>query len=94
MNKCRLKEIRKEKGITQEELAKVLGVNKATVSGWECGRNYPSVEKLIELCKYLDVSSDCLFGLEQRKYISVDGLSDDQIQMVMSLANSMRENKG
>lgn len=58
----RLKEIRKQKGIKQEVLCKMLGVTQATISGWEIGRAHPSSEMLLKLAQALDVSVDYLLG--------------------------------
>lgn len=50
-----LKELRKEKGLTQEQLAEILGVSGRTVSRWETGSNMPDLSILIELADYYDV---------------------------------------
>jgi transcriptional regulator with XRE-family HTH domain len=55
---------RKEKGITQEELAGHLGVSKPAVSKWESGQSYPDILLLPELAAYFDVSVDELIGYE------------------------------
>ncbi len=51
-----LKELRKEKGITQEQFAEVLGVSGRTVSRWETGSNMPDISLLISIAEYFDVS--------------------------------------
>jgi len=51
---------RREKGITQEELAAYLGVTKASVSKWETGVGYPDITFLPILAAYFDISIDCL----------------------------------
>lgn len=55
-----LKILRKEKYLSQEQLAEVMGVSRQAVSKWEQGSGYPETEKLIELAKKLDVSLDVL----------------------------------
>lgn len=59
----RLKELRKDKGLTQGDLAKVLGVKRTTVSAWENETSAPSDELKVELAKYFNVSLDYLMGL-------------------------------
>lgn len=59
-----LQELRRKKGLTQEELAEVLGVSRQAVSKWELGEGYPEVEKLVALAKALGVSVDRLLGYE------------------------------
>lgn len=52
----RLKEIRLNKGITQEDLAKELNVGQNTISQWETGERTPRVPTLIKLAEVLDCS--------------------------------------
>ena len=49
---------RKEKGITQDELASYMGVSKASVSKWETGQSYPDVTFLPQLAAYFNISID------------------------------------
>ncbi|EOH61364.1 helix-turn-helix domain-containing protein [Enterococcus mundtii] len=53
-----LKEKRHQAGITQEELAKRLNVNRSAISNWEIGRNYPDIHTLVEISTSLGVSLD------------------------------------
>ena len=55
---------RKEKKITQDELAKYLGVSKAAISKWETGQSYPDITFLPILASYFNVSIDELIGYE------------------------------
>lgn len=54
----KLQELRKGKGLTQEELAKELFVSRTAVSKWESGRGYPSIDSLKEISRYFRVSVD------------------------------------
>ncbi len=51
-----LKDLRKTKGITQEQLAEELGVSGRTISRWETGNNMPDISLLVEIAEYYDVS--------------------------------------
>ena len=51
-----LKELRGEKGITQEQFAETLGVSNRSVSRWENGRNMPDFDLLLQIARYYDVS--------------------------------------
>lgn len=51
-----LKELRKEKGITQEEFAEKLNISGRTVSRWETGVNMPDISLLVEIAEFFDVS--------------------------------------
>ena len=59
-----LKLLRKEKGITQENLAELLQVSRQAVSKWESGSGYPETDKLLMIARELDVSLDCLMDNE------------------------------
>lgn len=60
----RLKTLRKEKKLTQKELAEQIGISQKSYSHWETGKNEPSFENLIKLADLLEVSLDWLFGRE------------------------------
>ena len=53
-----LKELRKKKGISQENLANVLGVSRQAVYKWENNKGYPDIENLIRLSDYFEVTID------------------------------------
>ncbi len=58
----KLKELRKEKSLTQKELAQILSVTIPTLSHWECGYQEPSCSDLIHLCQFFNISVDYLLG--------------------------------
>ena len=59
-----LKQLRKEKQLSQEELAEILDVSRQAVSKWEQGIGYPEVEKLLLLSRKLNISLDSLMATE------------------------------
>lgn len=65
----KLCELRKSKGITQEELAEALYVSRTAVSKWESGRGYPSIDSLKAISAYFSVTIDELLSGE--KIISI-----------------------
>lgn len=54
----KLQKLRKQKGITQEELAKELFVSRTAVSKWESGRGYPGIDSLKDISKFFGVTID------------------------------------
>ncbi|MBE6682291.1 MAG: helix-turn-helix transcriptional regulator [Ruminococcaceae bacterium] len=75
----KLQELRKNKGLTQEELAEALYVSRTAISKWELGRGYPSLESLKEIAKYFSVTIDEL-------------LSSDEIMSIAQEDNKQKEN--
>ena len=64
-----LKELRKEKGITQEKFAEKLNVSGRTVSRWETGNNMPDISLLIEIVDFFDVSIPEIINGERKSEI-------------------------
>ncbi|MGN0454938.1 MAG: helix-turn-helix domain-containing protein [Ruminococcus sp.] len=80
-----MQELRKDRGLSQAEFAKILGVSHYTVSSYECNRSDPDDNAKITIAKLFDVSVDYLLGLideplsYNRKKVSVSvpsGFSD------------------
>lgn len=61
----KLQELRKSRGLTQEELAEALFVSRTAISKWESGRGYPSIDSLKEISRYFSVSIDVLLSGDQ-----------------------------
>ena len=61
----KLQELRKGKGLTQEELATALYVSRTAISKWESGRGYPSIDSLKAIATYFAVSVDDLLSGDQ-----------------------------
>ena len=74
----KLQELRKNKGLTQEELAEALYVSRTAISKWESGRGYPSIDSLKEIAKYFSVTIDEL-------------LSSDEVLSIAEEDNKQRE---
>lgn len=59
----RLQELRKDKGLTQKELADKLGFSERTIGAYEIGKSKPSYNRLIQLCKFFNVSVEYLLEI-------------------------------
>ena len=62
-----IKRLRREKDITQEQLAEYLGITSRAISQWECDRTAPDISQIPALCHIFDVSSDVLLGIDIEK---------------------------
>ena len=80
-----LKHLRKDKGLTQEQLAEHFYVSSRTISRWETGSNMPDIEILIELADFYDVDIRELIDGE-RKSESMDNETKDTLKKVAEYA--------
>lgn len=85
----KLQELRKSRGLTQEELAEALFVSRTAVSKWESGRGYPSIDSLKEISKYFSVTIDEL--LTGEKLISIaERENKSNIQRICDLLETLK----
>ncbi|KRM20274.1 hypothetical protein FC40_GL000192 [Ligilactobacillus hayakitensis DSM 18933 = JCM 14209] len=68
----RIKELRKEKGLRQSELATTLHVSQQAVGSWETGRTVPGADTLNVLADYFNVTTDYLLGRDGKEENSTD----------------------
>ena len=88
MFKDNLKTIRKEKGLSQEFLAKELNVVRQTISKWEKGLSIPDGDMLIEISQILDTPVEVLLGCE----ISLENKDEVTQALQLQILNNLLEN--
>ncbi|MCI1981852.1 MAG: helix-turn-helix transcriptional regulator [Oscillospiraceae bacterium] len=81
----RLRELRKNKNMTQTQVAKRLSLSKTTISGYENNIKTPSLEVLTKMSIFYGVSTDYILGLENRKMLPIDGLTASQEEIIRKL---------
>lgn len=88
-----IRKLRNGQNLSQEQLARKIGVNKSTIALYESGARLPSLEKLVELSKSLGVTTDYLLGLNEgkNKYLDITGLSPGQVEAIHLLIANFRE---
>ena len=74
--------LRKQKGLTQEELADVLYVSRAAVSKWESGRGYPNIDSLKAIAKFFSVSIDELLSGEELLSIAEEDRKQEKTRLL------------
>ena len=79
-----LQRIRKERHLSQEELAELLEVSRQAVSKWEQGAGYPEVEKLVLLSRKLNISLDDLMSEEAGGGFESKTANEDRLIVIMS----------
>ncbi|MDY3078928.1 MAG: helix-turn-helix domain-containing protein [Oscillospiraceae bacterium] len=68
-----MKQLRAEKGVSQVELARAIGVSNGNVGDWERGRSKPGYDALVALSRYFEISAGRLLGLDD----SLENKRDD-----------------
>ena len=89
----RLKTLRLKENMTQQQLARKLGLTKSVISAYETGLRQPSYDVLIHIAKIYDVSTDYLLGIENKKGIDLSGLSQEETTALLNLINVMKKSK-
>ena len=87
----RIRELRSQKGYTQAELAKRVGVGRSTMATYECGKEAPSYAKLIRLARELNVSTDYLLGYDIDTQLDLSGIDGENKENVLRLAGMLKE---
>lgn len=87
----KLKRLRTEKELTQEELSSLLGLTRATISSYERCVLYPSIEALISICRFFHVSADYMLGLADTNTFDTSYLTDRQELIIRAVLDEFQE---
>ena len=86
-----LKRLRKEKGLSQSKLSALIGVSKAVISKYGNALSYPPYDVLIRMASIFKVSTDYMLGVENKKTLSIDGLTGRQIDSLITIASEYQK---
>lgn len=89
-----IKKLRSARGLNQVEFAKILGVSKQCVSNWENDNVMPSIEMLIKIADFFNVTTDFVLGRNEKSYIDVSGLTEEQISHISLIVSDMMKLNG
>lgn len=87
----RLRQIRLLQGLSQYALAEALGVSRTSLKNWELAVSTPPIEVLVNIALYFRVSSDYLLGLDERRSVQINFLSDRMVEALVGLVQVMEE---
>lgn len=87
----RIKYLREQRGLSQTDLSKLLGITRSSVNAWELGISVPSTQYLVDLSHIFKVSTDYILGVDTTATISIAGLEEKDIQLVHRLIAHLRE---
>ncbi len=86
----RLKSLRKQKNLTQEQLAKRLWVTKSIISAYESNSRFPSLDMLVKLSYTFNVSTDYLLGVNKKQFLDISELTDQQVNILMNIIEEFK----
>ena len=86
----RIRQLREDKGLTQADLARRLGITRSSVNAWELGISVPSTQYVVELAQIFKVSTDYVLGLGSTATVSVKDLTEGDIQLVHRIIEHLR----
>lgn len=89
----RLRTLRTAKKMSQKELAEKIGTAKSIVSFYESGERFPSFDVLIKIAYIFNTSTDYLFGIERERSVDVSGLSENEIAIITSVIDALKNKK-
>ena len=87
----RLKDLRKEAGYSQEQVAELLNVSRQAVSKWESAQGYPDIENIIKLAQMYEVSTDYLLLGEESPALTADEADISETGIPQSESQSKKE---
>ena len=86
----KVKKLREQKGLSQAELARLLGITRSSVNAWEMGISVSLTQYIVDLAGVFDISTDYLLGVDSSSTISVAGLTDSDILLVHSIIEHLK----
>lgn len=87
----RLRQLRKDRKLTQQQLAELIGVKNSVISFYEVGERTPSPEVLRKLALALHVTADYLLGIERGAMLDASGLDEQDRLVVQMMIERLRE---
>lgn len=87
----KIKQLRGQKNLTQDQLASRLSVTKSVISAYENGLRFPSLEVLIQLAYVFNVTTDYLLGVNKKQVLDVSKLTPSQIEAINKLIEELKK---
>ena len=87
----KLKQLRIDKGFSQSELARRVGITKSMISSYENSMRSPSYGVLLKMARCFHVSTDYLLGVTSKRMLDVSDLTDRQAEIISRLIDEFRK---
>ncbi|MEX1377678.1 MAG: helix-turn-helix transcriptional regulator [Eubacteriales bacterium] len=87
----KIKDLRKAKNFTQDQLAYKLGKTKSVISSYETSQRLPTLSMLKKLAVEFGVTTDYLLSIKNTPSLNIDGLSNQQVEILYNLINEFKK---
>ena len=84
----KLSDFRRQRHMTQQQLAKRLGVPQKSIKNWENNNVDPSIENLVRICDIFNVTADELLGRDTRHMLDVSALEQEDLRKLISMVQA------
>ncbi len=88
-----IKMLREQYNYSQADLAKKLGIARTSVLAWENQTSVPAMKHIISMAKLFRISTDYLLEVDNKRTLSLEGLSEEQIAIICNLLNYFDKEK-
>lgn len=85
----KLKQLRQENGLRQEQVARLVGADRSSISAWENDSRQPSYQSLVRLAEVYNVSTDFLLGRTGGRPLDLSGLTTAEVTLITELVAEM-----
>ncbi len=90
----KIKTLRMTNNLTQNDVAKRLGITRSSVNAWEMGISVPSTMYIVELARLFSVSADYILGLEHKEVLDISGLDEESARILHDMVQYMKGRQG
>ena len=88
-----IKMLREQYNYSQADLAKKLGIARTSVLAWENQTSVPAMKHILSMAKLFRISTDYLLEVDNKRTLSLEGLSEEQIAIICNLLNYFDKEK-
>ena len=81
----KIRTLRDTCGLSQSALAKKIGVTRSAVNAWEMGLSIPTAQDIVAMAQLFHISTDYLLGLQNSQAIYLDGLTEQEKQLLYAM---------
>lgn len=85
----KLRQLRQENGLRQEQVARLVGADRSSISAWETDSRQPSYQSLVRLAEVYNVSTDFLLGRTGGRPLDLSGLTISEVTLITELVAEM-----